>query len=262
MDYFDDLHIIAVSRAITKRNGTPGVSFANALGLMLRGPAILRTDKGDTLIQTPFLYWSKKGGKGCWATPYGKERENLWITGEGERFDRIVGAFSRMYPGKNHVCIKESTELVEVFERLQKCWERKNDMEKYFLPVLVEEFVAAAARACEQENPYGKMSSMIRKYVQEISSDPGKEYDLKKIASEVGISPDYFRHIFRQYTGNAFHEYLLKQRFALAVRLLRETNKNIGEIAELCGFSAQCLFTMFFKKRSGVSPRQFRLKDF
>ena len=44
MDYFDDLHIISVSRAITKRNGTPGVSFVNALGLMLRGPAILRTD--------------------------------------------------------------------------------------------------------------------------------------------------------------------------------------------------------------------------
>ena len=261
MDYFDDLHIIAVSRMVTKRNGQPGSCFANAFGLMLRGPAILRTDKGDTLIQTPFLYWSKKGGKDCWATPYGKERENLWITGEGERFERIIGAFSRKYPEKNHISIRETAELVEVFERLQKCWERKNDMEKYYLPVLVEEFVAAAARACEQENTSGKMSHMIRKYVQEISSGPGKEYDLKKIASEAGISQDHFRHIFRQYTGYAFHEYLLKQRFALAVRLLRETNKSIGEIAELCGFSAQCLFTMFFKKRSGVSPRQFRNKD-
>lgn len=261
MDYFDDLNIITVSRCVTTRNGTPGKANSYALGIMLRGPAIFRTEQEDKLLQTPFLYWSALHEKGCWATPKGKIRENLWVAGTGERFQRIVNSFRKAYPDSCTKFLKDPTTLLEVFNRLHRCWERKNDMEKYMIPVLMEEFVAAAGRACEQEIVSRKMSSIVLKCVKEIAANPGKNYSLAESAANAGLSQDYFRHTFRQYSGCSFHDYILKQRYALAVRLLRETNKNIGEISELCGFSSQSLFTQFFNRRSGTSPREFRKKS-
>ena len=88
--------------------------------------------------------------------------------------------------------------------------------------------------------------------------EPEKDFDMEMIASEAGVSKEYFRHCFREQMGISFHQYLLSQRYALAVKLLQESFLSVGEISEKCGFSAQREFTLFFRKRSGYSPAKFR----
>lgn len=47
---------------------------------------------------------------------------------------------------------------------------------------------------------------------------------------------------------------------ANAKRMLVETDYNIGEIVEKCGFSDNSNFSRAFKKLNGLSPSDFRRK--
>ena len=258
MDYFDDLRILTVSKSITNRNGSPGKIEYSAIGMMLRGPAILCSRKGNVLLETPFLYWSRKGGEEYWKTPPGIIRENRWIVGDGPRFERMVDSLARLNPSENHIFLHDPRNLVEIFDRLHSCWERKTNSEKYRLKLLVEELMAAIGETLESEEVSGRMCMQVKKTAEEMSEFPGHDFDIEQIARKAEISADYFRHCFQRYIGTSVHDYLLTQRYALAIRLLRETNRSIGDISETCGFSEQRLFTHFFKKRSGTTPREFR----
>lgn len=53
-------------------------------------------------------------------------------------------------------------------------------------------------------------------------------------------------------------EYLLRLRITEAQVLLRETDKSMEQIAELCGFSSANYFGLIFKKLRGCSPLHYR----
>ena len=48
-------------------------------------------------------------------------------------------------------------------------------------------------------------------------------------------------------------------RFSTATELLRESTKNIGEIASAVGFTDQAHFTRMFRRIGGITPRAYRL---
>lgn len=55
-------------------------------------------------------------------------------------------------------------------------------------------------------------------------------------------------------------EYCTLVRLNAAKRLLTETQKGMGEIAELCGYSSANYFSLIFKRVVGISPREYRKK--
>lgn len=261
MNYFDDLNFIAVSRSITKRNGSLMKNKNYTIGIMLRGPAIHYQEDHSCLLQTPFLYWS--GGPdtpmATWKTPPGAERENLWVDFTGKRAERMVEALDAL-PHKiyrTHFLYK-TEKLCDIFERLRTCYLRKLPFERYYLPLLMEEFMAAAGESILPESPGRKIDQYVEKTALRMYEVPGSSFSLDQLSAEAGVSNEYFRHCFQKQMGISFHQYLLNQRYVFAVKLLQETSLSIGEIAERCGFPTLRQFTFFFKKRSGYSPLQFR----
>jgi AraC-like DNA-binding protein len=53
---------------------------------------------------------------------------------------------------------------------------------------------------------------------------------------------------------------LILNRINEAKRLLCGTSPSIKEIAYLCGFSSLSYFSKLFKKRTGLSPREYRFR--
>ena len=82
--------------------------------------------------------------------------------------------------------------------------------------------------------------------------------DLEQEAAKYAVSTDYLRHCFKLVNGISPYEFQLSQRYALAIRLLRETELPVGEIGDRCGFPVHRLFTQFIRKRSGFAPRELR----
>jgi AraC-like DNA-binding protein len=74
----------------------------------------------------------------------------------------------------------------------------------------------------------------------------------------VHMSQAQFMKVFKKVSGMTFVAHVTRVRIMNALRLLRETELTITEIALQCGFSDQSYFDRRFRQAFGKSPRQFR----
>lgn len=113
--------------------------------------------------------------------------------------------------------------------------------------VLRSEFVQ---RRHESER-LGQLFEYVRlNYTEKIS--------VAQAAKLVHMSETQFMKAFRRVAGMTFVTYVTRVRLAFALRLLRETNLTIADIATATGFPDQSYFDRRFKQSYGKSPRAFR----
>lgn len=85
-----------------------------------------------------------------------------------------------------------------------------------------------------------------------------EENRLEYIASKAVMSPTYFSYVFKLMTGKTYIEYLNELRINEAMNQLKNTDKSITEICLSVGFNHLGHFTRMFRKRTGVTPSQYR----
>ena len=94
-----------------------------------------------------------------------------------------------------------------------------------------------------------------KKYISEHISD---SLTLLNIANAVNLSPNYFHSLFHGIENATPREYITEYRLSLACELLRTTSLSLSEIAEKCGFCNQQYLSLIFKKKYGISPKEYR----
>ncbi|MFA9463184.1 MAG: helix-turn-helix domain-containing protein [Velocimicrobium sp.] len=95
------------------------------------------------------------------------------------------------------------------------------------------------------------------KCVSKCYSDPNFSYQM--LAEEVGITPYYLGTIFKLEKGESIREYVNTIRLEHACELLEETNHTIKFIAEEVGFISCNHFFMSFKRKYGMTPKNYRM---
>ena len=86
------------------------------------------------------------------------------------------------------------------------------------------------------------------------------DFDLKEVNLELGVSKDYLRHCFKKVTGFTPLEYLMNMRIQQSkTYLIQNQHMPIEQIALECGFKDGYYFSRCFKKKTGVSPSEFRM---
>lgn len=83
--------------------------------------------------------------------------------------------------------------------------------------------------------------------------------DIQALASLTGYSYHRFRHIFKEQYSLSPKQYILNRQLTESLKLLKHTDKSIGEISEECGFSSTTFFIQCFRKTIGTTPRQYRV---
>lgn len=78
------------------------------------------------------------------------------------------------------------------------------------------------------------------------------------IESLVHMSHDHINRKFKKSTGYTLMEYIQYYRLHIARKLLRETTNTISEIALSVGYDSPAYFSKVFKKRSGITPNEYR----
>jgi len=84
------------------------------------------------------------------------------------------------------------------------------------------------------------------------------ESSLDDVAKTVHLSPFHFHRRFAALLGVSPKHYMFDCQIAEAKRLLVEQEKDLREVAELCGFAHQSHFTSRFKQATGLTPTAWR----
>jgi AraC family transcriptional regulator len=107
--------------------------------------------------------------------------------------------------------------------------------------------------------PYkGKLSQQqLKLIIDYIYNHLNEDLSLLELASIVQLSEYHFARLFKHTTGIAPHQYHIQCRIERAKQLLLQKDKTLVEIAQTVGFSSQGHLNYHFKRRVGVTPKQF-----
>ncbi len=83
--------------------------------------------------------------------------------------------------------------------------------------------------------------------------------NLPSLSEFSGLGKTFLSALFPKLTGRSFTSYIHHLRINRSIELITSTEKNISEIAYLCGFETIRSFNNVFKGVVGVTPSSFRL---
>jgi AraC-like DNA-binding protein len=92
-----------------------------------------------------------------------------------------------------------------------------------------------------------------------VGANPQLPVTVADIARAAHITPNHFSLIFRRQTGTTFSDFLAEKRFERATERLQDLTLSISEVALQSGFVDPNYFAKVFHKRTGLSPREWRL---
>lgn len=116
--------------------------------------------------------------------------------------------------------------------------QQRQDIQQMYIPVQVGYAVRRAAQ-----------------YVQEHYAEP---IGLANAAEAAELTTSYLSALFKKEMGVGFAEYLLNIRLNQVKRWLRDSDTSIAELSNRAGFTNYQHFCKTFKKKVGMSPRDYR----
>lgn len=81
---------------------------------------------------------------------------------------------------------------------------------------------------------------------------------LDGLAKQFGMSKFYLTRRFKEVYGKSAIEYLNSVRLERAKFFLKNQNLNITQVSSMVGFASVYVFSHFFKKKTGMSPLEYR----
>ena len=98
----------------------------------------------------------------------------------------------------------------------------------------------------------------LARVLDRLRSDPAREHRIEDLASLAAMSPRTLFRQFRAATGGTPYDWLLRERVAVAKRLLEETDLSIEQVADRAGFGAADTFRHHFRSIAGTAPTEYR----
>lgn len=108
---------------------------------------------------------------------------------------------------------------------------------------------------------YEPNKELIERAKEIIISSYNEPLNRKKIAEKLGVSNNHLARLFKHYYGMTISEYIIELRMEEATRLLTHTDIEITEVALKTGVKSMSNFYKIFKERTGLTPKEYRLKS-
>lgn len=201
---------------------------------------------------------------------------------EGEAYERI-----NLYVSKNLLTDSENAFLQNISEQCAFVFKRKQL--QFIIPLLKEASEVETADASKKRNfilsfiktviaymqtqmltpltPTGTLNSpkhsdtLILQIVAYINKEYQQKLTLDMLAKKFYLSKNTLCKRFRDQMNCSPIQYAVYTRLNKAKMYLSSTDKNVSEIAELCGFPSANYMGIIFKKQIGISPLNYRKKQ-
>lgn len=107
----------------------------------------------------------------------------------------------------------------------------------------------------------GRREPFVMEAVGIIRREACNGISVADVAKRVGVSPQLFALRFREAMGHSAMDELQTVRLETACAILSRTEVAIGAIAAMCGYGSDIALKVAFKKRTGMSMREWRARS-
>ncbi|MDO5425096.1 MAG: helix-turn-helix domain-containing protein [Eubacteriales bacterium] len=102
---------------------------------------------------------------------------------------------------------------------------------------------------------------VIRTVMEQIQKNCARKFTLSDLAKEYHISEAYFSSLFAKTAGVSLMNYIMEVRVEKAIGLLLQTDQKINDIAVSVSYEDTRYFAKVFKKITGESPSEYRIRQ-
>ena len=259
MDYFSDIRFIKYGemkfygeRNTRRFDGYYGIQYNHAGELVLQ-----IDDRPPQRISVPCFFVSGPGAYFRYGAPPRDTRHHFFLCFQGRRVQRWL-AGGLLPPLGTVQLVKRPEEFLSALRNIKslitQIGARGHDR-----AVLETEMLLLNHQA---NNAPRHGSLLYRQRLQQLADDirenPEKTWDFEHEATKMGCSYSHFRLTFRELFGCPPNRYQLECRLNRAAELLLSSDRQIRDIAQMCGFANEFYFSRIFTKHRLIPPSEFR----
>jgi len=244
----DPLYVCDFGWHKTKENHTfgPAVRPYFLLHFVVKGYGVVERNGVPTLVQKGQAFLIRPGEITTYRADHFEPWEYYWISFHGSFAKELLSRITdRLFIPYQKSAIAS----------IQTALDHQLDTPVALLNTLLS--VLSALQPNRKETPRQDAISLAMHYLENYYF---REFSITDLASLFGYSRAYFSTLFLKRTGENPYRYLTKIRMEHAKNFLIETEHTIEEIAYSVGFSCVGRFSELFKKYTGISPLQYRMK--
>lgn len=97
-------------------------------------------------------------------------------------------------------------------------------------------------------------------YLELSNGETEKPFHVKDYAAAQSLSTSYFNQVIKSKTGKPTSVWIAEKSLGLAQALLKNSSLSIKELAYQLGYRETAHFSNFFRKHTGLSPSQYRMR--
>lgn len=152
--------------------------------------------------------------------------------------------------------------LLAILHEMEQEWNSYNSYSELILKGLLNRLIIT----CLRERVIGgthiltleKKHDCLADAIKYIKTHLRENPSLEETAHQINISASYLSKLFSNHLNTSYSAFLLNEKLSYAGRLLMNTKLSMTEIALEAGFSSNSYFSDCFRRRTGISPLQFR----
>ncbi|MGE4587838.1 MAG: helix-turn-helix transcriptional regulator [Mangrovibacterium sp.] len=190
-----------------------------------------------------------------------------YIREKARQYPEVFASLSQRISGhcsfelnENHLV--SSPETARLLEQLQYA-EEMGAMASFYLEMKSNELFLLQMKQCRQQqcavclcfSRYREQIEKARKILEEEYRDPP---GIRQLALQVGMCETMLKAGFKSFFGTTVFRYLFDFRMDKALKMLKESRMNIGEISEETGYGYPSHFTTAFKRKYRLTPLEYR----
>lgn len=231
----------------------------NMLAFCAKGSGIVMISGEQIPVSGEQFFIIPKGEEFKFYSVINENSKLLVIHFDGKNSKLMGKEFSvvrNVIPSVNNRVANREMLFDEIFNNLSKGFHDENlEYVNFCFGHLLATFIYANKTSddlADESNPG------IRKAIDFMNKNIGEKLSLNQISKEAGYSPTYFTTLFKKETNYSPLSYFSHLKIVKACEFLDYTRIKVKEISFTLGYADPYYFTKDFKKKMGMSPRQYR----
>jgi YesN/AraC family two-component response regulator len=110
----------------------------------------------------------------------------------------------------------------------------------------------------DEEGSHIYKNSVVERFIELVQEHYRKERLIGFYADKLCITPKYLSKLVKEHTGRSAGEWIESHTILEARALLHSSDMTIQQIAASLNFPNQSFFGKYFKRATGLSPKQYR----